>query len=99
MDSWLGHHYNELIAGWGMPQQVFDDGKGGKILAYIETNQVVLPGSSRTYTTGDAVSLNSFIYGSATSRTTYNPPQVYSHTKQYMFWINKDGYIYYWAVK
>ena len=28
MQSWEGHHYSNLIASWGPPQQILDDGSG-----------------------------------------------------------------------
>ncbi len=31
MQSWEGKHYGDLIAAWGAPEQVLDDGQGGKI--------------------------------------------------------------------
>jgi hypothetical protein len=36
LNSWVGSHYSELIKSWGAPQQIMDDGKGGKIIVYEE---------------------------------------------------------------
>ncbi len=97
MKSWEGHHYGELIASWGPPQQVFDDGYGGRILVYTQQRQWTTPGTATTYTTGSATVWDNYIWGSATSRTTYYPPQTHGYTAYRMFWINSNGYIYRWA--
>jgi len=97
MKSWEGHHYGELIASWGPPQQVFDDGYGGRILVYTKQRSWTTPGTSSTYTTGQATAWDNYIWGSVTSRSTYNPPQTYGYTAYRMFWINSDGHIYRWA--
>jgi hypothetical protein len=34
MESWVGHSEGELIAAWGPPPFVRDDGRGGKVLVY-----------------------------------------------------------------
>lgn len=97
MKSWMGYHYGQLIAKWGPPQQVFDDGYGGRILIYTAQREFVAPGRSTTYTTGTATMYDNFIWGSATSRTTYTPARVTGYTAYRMFWINKRGIIYKWA--
>lgn len=99
MQSWDGSHYSDLIASWGPPQQVFDDGQGGRILIYTEERQWTSPGQSRTYTTGRATAYDNYIWGSVTSRTTYEPPKTHGYTAYRMFWIDRNGYIYRWAWK
>ena len=97
MKSWVDHHYGDLIASWGPPQEVFDDGRGGRILIYTIQRQWTNPGTSKTRTTGSATMWDSFIWGSTTSKTTYRPPQTHKWTAYRMFWINEDGIIYRWA--
>lgn len=99
MKSWEGHHYGDLIASWGPPQQVFDDGYGGRILIYTQIRQWTAPGQFTTYTTGSATAYDDYIWGSAISETRYTPPQTYGYRAYRMFWINKDGIIYRWAWK
>jgi len=99
MTSWENHHYGELIGSWGPPQQVFNDGYGGRILVYTESRAWVSPGKSNTYVTGNATIYDNYIWGSATATTYYTPPQVYGYTAYRMFWINKQGIIYRWAWK
>lgn len=43
MDSWLGHHYSELIDSWGAPDQQMDDGRGGRILVYAKASSYSVP--------------------------------------------------------
>jgi len=99
MKSWEGHHYSELIASWGPPQQVFDDGYGGRIFIYTQIRQWAMPGKSTTYTKASATIYDDYIWGSAISKTTYYPSQIYSYTAYRMFWVNKDGFIYGWSWK
>lgn len=34
MASWQGRNWNDLVASWGPPARVMDDGSGGRILTY-----------------------------------------------------------------
>jgi hypothetical protein len=97
MISWENHHYGDLIASWGPPQQVFDDGYGGRILVYTLARYWSSPATSKIYVTGNATAYDNYIWGSAAATTTYYPSQIYGYTAYRMFWINKDGYIYRWA--
>ncbi len=97
MASWERHHYSDLIASWGPPQQVFEDGSDGRILVWTATRSYTVPGQATTHTTGSATVYENYIWGSATSHTTYNPAQTYGWTAYGMFWINRDGIIYRWA--
>ena len=97
MSSWVGHHYSELFVSWGPPQYVFDDGAGGRVLVWAATRTYIVPGKSTTYTTGSATVWDNYIWGSATSHTTYTPAQTYSWTAYRAFWIRRHGKIYRWA--
>ena len=97
MKSWEGHHASELIGSCGPPNQVMDDGYGGKILIYTQTRTFVSPGHSSTYATGSAYSSGNYIYGTATGHTTYTPATSHSYNAYRMFYINSNGYIYRWA--
>jgi hypothetical protein len=99
MASWTNHHYSDLIASWGPPQQVYDDGRGGRMLVYTTQRSWTSPGTAVTRTTGRATSYDNYIWGTATSRTTYNPPQTHGYTAYRVFWIDKRGYIYKWQWK
>ena len=97
MQSWEGHHYSNLMARWGPPQQVFDDGMGGRILVYTTNRSWVVPGTATTRTTFNATGYDNYIWGSATSRTIFTPAQVQGYTAYRMFWIDRSGHIYRWA--
>ena len=97
MQSWMGHHQSDLIASWGPPQQIMDDGQGGKIFIYFSTRTFTSPGHSTTTVTGSAYGTEHYTYGSATGYTTYAPPQTSSYNAYRMFWVDKNGYIYRWA--
>jgi hypothetical protein len=99
MNSWMNHHYSDLIESWGPPSQVFDDGQGGRILIYSENRSWTVSGSAHTRTTANATIYDNSIWGSANSITTYDPPKTYSYNAYRMFWINNKGYIYRWSWK
>ena len=98
MASWVGHHYSDLFAKWGPPQQVFDDGSGGRILVYaIERRYAGLPATSTTTTDFNAQVWDDYLWGSATSYTVYEPGTEIRYTAYRMFWIGRNGRIYRWA--
>ncbi len=97
MRSWEGNHFSNLIASWGPPDQVFEDGSGGPIFVYTATRSYTTPGAATTQTTGSATATGNTVWGSATSHTTYNPSMTYQWKVYRMFWVNGDGVIYRWA--
>lgn len=97
MASWEGHHYSELLSSWGPPQQVLDDGSGGRVLIYSQTRSWTTPGQATTTTDMRATQWDNLIWGNATSTTTYTPGQTYGYTSWRMFFIARDGRIYRWA--
>ncbi len=99
MESWMGHHQSDLVASWGPPQQVITDGQGGSIFVYTANRAFTSPGSSTTTVVGSASGYGNRVYGSATSITTYTPPQTTSWSAYRMFWINASGRIYRWSWK
>lgn len=99
METWVGHHQSDLIASWGPPQQVLDDGQGGKILVYTEIRSFTAPGSATTTVTGSTYGYGNTAYGRATGYTTYNPPQTTSYDASRTFWVDQNGRIYRWSWK
>ena len=97
MASWQGQNFNNLMASWGPPNQVFDDGAGGRVMVWTSTRSYTTPGSSTTQTTGSATATGNTVWGTAASHTTYNPGQTYQWRVYRMFWVTKDGTIYRWA--
>lgn len=99
MESWMGHHKNDLIASWGPPQDIMDDGQGGEIFIYSNERTYTTPGTSTTNTYGSASAFGNTAYGSATSTTHHTPAQTSGYTAQRMFWIDGRGIIYRWSWK
>ena len=97
MASWQGNHYSNLLAAWGPPDQIMDDGSGGKIFVYTRVRSYTAPGTATTQTSGTATASGGTVYGSATSTTTYTPGQTYTWKIYRMFWTNKNGIIYRWS--
>jgi hypothetical protein len=97
MSSWVGNSYGNVIAAWGPPDQVLDDGSGGKILVYTRVRSYTAPGTATTQTSGTAAANGSTLYGTATSTTTYTPGQTYSWKIYRMFWLDKNGIVYRWS--
>ena len=91
MDSWLENHQSDLIASWGAPQQVMDDGLGGKVFIYSKSYSWTTPETSTTKVG------NSF--GKTTLKTRTTAGQTITSTTQYIFFINKESRIYRWSVK
>ena len=84
MNSWIGVHQSRLIQRAGPPTYRTDDGQGGYILVYqFDRDFGQTPG--RFYTIG--------------KQMYYTSPQQVSTTASYMFYVNSEGYIYYWAYK
>lgn len=40
MDKWLGRHSSDLVAAWGPPQQILDDGARGRVYVYITLEDI-----------------------------------------------------------
>ena len=80
MASWERHHYSALIASWGPPQQVFDDGAGGRILVWTITRSFTVPAQATTHTTGSVTAYDNYIWGSANSYTTYSLAKTYGYS-------------------
>ena len=109
MSSWVGGNVNDLIASWGPPAGTLSDGKGGQILIYDQSGNVVLPGTSYTtanYTGtangtynqyGNYGTVHANAYGTGYSTTTYNPPQNIHINRKRMFWVDSSGTIYRWS--
>lgn len=109
MQSYLDHHYSELVANWGPPHEKMSDGKDGEIWTYYYNRQYTTPGYANTSISGNANSYgnvyrnpygasysgNSTVYGNAT--TTYTPPQVHNVSSRRTFFVNGEGMIYRYA--
>ena len=91
MQSWVGHNSSELIASWGPPTRVLDDGNGGKLFIYEYGRSYTSPGYATTQTYG-TTSYPQY-------QTTYYAPQTSGYVASRTFWVNSEGIIYNWAWK
>lgn len=97
MSSWQSHSSNDVLASWGPPAQVFDDGSGGRVLVWSASHSVTTPVCATTRTTGTATINGNTVWGSATSRTMYNPGNTCQWRSYRIFWVSKNGVIHRWA--
>ena len=105
MSSWQGADVNYLIARWGPPTQVMQDGQGGRIFIYTYDRSYTSAGVATTTTTGNAngtattnggnTSVN--VYGQSNSTTVYTPGQTAEWKVYRMFWIGPRGHVYRWS--
>jgi len=99
INDWEGRNINDLIAELGPPNQLLDDGQGGKILIYTSTKNIhsygdsftTYQGSGQTYYTSGSTAYST---GSGTANTFTTPGHSYSRSRHQMFWVNDNGIIY-----
>ena len=91
MQSWVGHHYSEIVGQWGPPTRVLGDGSGGKMMVWEETRSFTTPGHAETHPYG--------ILSNPSYQTTYTPARTTGYTASRTFWVNSKGIIYNWAWK
>jgi len=80
--SWEGSNINELIASWGPPTQVIDNGPEGRIMAWRKGGSVQMPGTASTS------------YYGMSSHTTYQPGPTIHVSSAMTFWVRPNGIIY-----
>ncbi len=90
MDSWLGKSASELVATWGPPTNIMDDGDGMKIYVYDYSGSMTMPGVATT-------NMNYTGYGMATATTTYGPSMSVPIRRYRMFWINRNRNVVKWS--
>lgn len=90
MASWDGSNANDLIASWGPPNRVMDDGEGGKIFIYILDRRSNTPAEVVTR------EFDNWFDGKGV-RTTYTPSQESGYLAFRIFWVNGENVIYRWA--
>jgi hypothetical protein len=95
MSSWEGHRISDLIADWGPPSQVIENGQEGKIYCYQSSGSIYMPGTTSTHG-------NAYTYGNQTTfnASTYTSPGYTIPINRYrMFWVNNEGVIFKWSWK
>lgn len=80
--SWEGSNVNNLIASWGAPNQVIDNGSDGKIMVWRKSSSFQMQGRADT------------TYIGSSAYTTYYPGQTLQFSSSMTFWVNPQGTIY-----
>jgi hypothetical protein len=90
--QWIEKDRDSLIVSTGEPDQVVDDGLGGRIFSYVKIT---------SYTLSFRESMKPIIYTSnngwhydAANKGRYYPLQTFTKGRNTMFWINPAGQIY-----
>ena len=97
MQSWVGHSMSELVAAWGPPSQVLDDGSGGKILSYQYTRAHTTHGAAYTQSSATAYGVGGHAYASGSSVTTYGPSRTTTTNSWRTFWVDSRGVVVNWS--
>jgi TonB family protein len=95
MRGWEGAHINRVIAAFGAPKQVLDDGSGGSIYVFSEAYSVVLP--STTTTTATVTGYTNAATGIV--MTTSTPAQNISAEDFRAFYVDSKGIVINWAYR
>jgi hypothetical protein len=83
---------------WGPPQQITPDGASGRI--YVWTRDVNIPITNAKSKTKGTIDYNPYLdQYTIKSKTTHTAPVIIEGQRVRMFWVNKDGIIYYWQAK
>jgi hypothetical protein len=77
-NTWIGNNVNDLIAAWGPPEQVFDNGPSGRIMVWVSRGSVTFPGT--------ATDLGGTTY--------YNPGSTIPLENVTTMWVDSSGTIY-----
>ena len=108
VNTWLGHHADELIKSWGIPQGSYPLSDGGHVLEYRKERSLQLPGFShyRPETTFHSGNLSGFGSGgyrsgsysghSSTWVREYEPGLTLSLSCKTIFQVNSAGIIVSW---
>jgi hypothetical protein len=99
MASWIGDPVSVLIEVLGPPQQVYEDGRGGRVLVYLEDRTHKVPASSTTSTSANGGVAGNQLYSKAQSYALYTPERMDGYKTFRLFWAGPNGVIYNWAWK
>ncbi len=89
MRRFEGRNVTDLYAAWVPPNEVYDDGSGGRVLVYVYV---------RGYYYRPPM-ISGKIYPGGTALVTYTPEAVASYDARRVYWVNKDGIVYRWEWK
>ena len=90
LDTWIGHSSDKLVERWGAPNAVYNKDDGGKILTFVRSGSMYLPGTNTSNTTYNP-------YGGTTTTVTSSPGTTIPLSCKTSFVISKDGKITSWS--
>ena len=90
LDTWIGHSSDKLVEKWGAPNAVYNKDDGGKILTFVRSGSMYLPGTNTSNTTYNP-------YGGTTTTVTSSPGTTIPLSCKTSFVISKDGKITSWS--
>jgi hypothetical protein len=99
MGSWIGDPVSVLIKVFGSPQQVYDDGRGGRVLVYLRDLTDKVTASSTTSISANGGIAENQLYSKARSYARYTPELMDAYKTFRLFWAGPNGVIYNWAWK
>ena len=63
LNTWVGHHVDELVSSWGPPVAAFPLSQGGAVIQYSNARAVTLPGQTYQVPTTTDQQGNVNLYG------------------------------------
>ena len=90
LNSWVGHTEDHLVEKWGVPNGVYNKNDGGKVLTYMDSGSMYMPGTTSSNTTIDA-------WGYATTTTTTTAGTNIGLRCKTTFIISSSGRITSWS--
>tara|TARA_B100000989_G_C19253294_1_gene349007 strand:- start:42 stop:437 length:396 start_codon:yes stop_codon:yes gene_type:complete len=88
--SWVGHSSDHLVEKWGAPTSVYNKDDGGKILTFVRSGAMFMPGTSTSNTTYNP-------YGGSTTTISQSPGTTIPLSCKTSFVISSTGKITGWS--
>ena len=90
LDTWIGASEDHLVEKWGVPNGVYKKNDGGKILTFVSTGSMYMPGQNTSKTTSDP-------WGGTTTTVTSSSGTVIPLKCKTTFIISPSGKIKSWT--
>ena len=90
INSWIGSSEDELVESWGVPNGVYNKNDGGKVLSYVRSGSMHMPGNTTSNTSIDA-------WGYATTTTTTSAGTNIALRCKTSFVVSSTGRITSWS--
>jgi hypothetical protein len=90
LQSWIGHTEDHLVTKWGVPNGVYNKNDGGKILSYVRTGSMYLPGNTSSNT-------SYYHWGGSTTTVSQSSGTNIALRCKNNFVISKEGRVTSWS--